>query len=46
MRTYLKHIDTMLGSKSSLDDYQPLMNGDFVDMTPGGAKREAKNKIA
>lgn len=40
MQTYLQHIDSLLGPKSSMDDYEPLLEGDFVDMTPGGAKRE------
>ncbi|CAO1633421.1 unnamed protein product [Sympodiomycopsis kandeliae] len=46
MKTYLKHIDGLLGPKSSLDNFQPLLDGTFVDMSPGGASRERKNKLA
>lgn len=46
MQTYLKHIDALLGPKSTLENFQPLLEGSFVDMTPGGASREQKNKIA
>lgn len=44
MAMYLRSIDTMLGPKSSTEDYQPLMDGTFLDMTPGGAKKAMPGK--
>lgn len=44
MAAYLSTIDSMLGPKSTQEDYQPLLDGTFVDLTPGGAKKTAAAK--
>lgn len=47
MSTYLKNIDKFLGTGDDAkpeEYYAPLVNGTFIDMTPGGAARQSKQK--
>lgn len=43
MTQYLREIDTLLGSEGGMTDFEPLVNGTFIDMIPEGV---SMSKIA